>query len=122
MFVCVQCGVCLCALCVYMYIYGYFVMFFHLTRFKCHQETIMLLSFFVLNVLPCSNETFPIASLNRTKVLQFNKIIMNCNYLVLLVVLLVVKLLMTQINGRLVVPLASIPSERTYSGAVRESL
>ena len=47
---------------------------------------------------------------------------MNCNYLVLLVVLQVVKLPMTQVNGWLVVPLASIPSERTCSGAVRESL
>ena len=48
---------------------------------------------------------------------------MNCNnYLVLLVVLQVVELPMTQVKGRLVVPLASIPSEKTCSGAVRETL
>ena len=47
---------------------------------------------------------------------------MNCNYLVLLVVLQVVELPMTQVNGRLVVPLTSIPSEKTCSGKVRETL
>ena len=47
---------------------------------------------------------------------------MNCNYLVLLVVLQVVELPMTQVNGRLVVPLASIPSEKTCSGKVRKAL
>ena len=47
---------------------------------------------------------------------------MNCNCLVLLVVLQVVELPMTQVNGRLVVPLTSIPSEKTCSGKVRETL